>query len=571
MITQKKLISYKNLSKILFAFFLFLCVPKVTFANIPDIEGYVRVRGSNTPVVGVWVRLTNSAQGDSSCTSGAVNQSRYARTDSSGKYTFISWTNDSRAVGEGVSIDTDLNGSNDAVQYPTFDSCDPSGTPGSIFSCGRDPFVVEVVRPAGWSGSFDSYGNHDENACIFCINNGSFTATVPDLFYNGGGSGGGNTPTIIPSTSPTRAFSPTPTVVPTGSVRLNPIGPISVGGASTLVVPIATSNVATVTFTIGNTAIVSVCSSSSTCSSGSGSYTDTPGFSANMNGFAPGTTTLTVTCTLSGGGTCTGDSETVTVVNPSPWWQVEDSDVISNGNVSSQIPVSCVNPSCTNSLITNNTNESPGVAIAGGNINTSPGKVSTPNDWNASSPYSGNPYSYDYFENKAKCGVTSNLATSTVTNLSNLLLGSPSAGGYYWLRHNGSMQINNDIAIGDNKVILFVKGGDLTINGDITVTSGRGFFMTIVEQNILIDPSVLMLQGLYFSDRQIRTGTNGPGADEQLQVRGSVAAFDRIVLQRNLPNNAAAPGELFEYAADQIMMFPACLGEQEIQWKELAP
>src|SRR5260221_3506508 len=142
---------------------LFVVTPRAAYANIPDIQGYVLVAGTNAPVPNVWVKITNDASQDSSCLPGVIDQSRYAKTDAQGKYAFVSWTNGgSTAVGEGVPIDSDFDGKTDVIEYPTFDSCEaPGNSPGSIFSCGRDPFAFEVIRPVGWFGTFDSIAKTD--------------------------------------------------------------------------------------------------------------------------------------------------------------------------------------------------------------------------------------------------------------------------------------------------------------------------------------------------------------------------------------------------------------------------
>jgi len=574
---MKLLINYTKFVfiAIVFAAAFFAASAKPTYAAIPDIEGYVLVSGTNTPVVGVWVKLTNSNSTDSSCVSGAVDQSRYARTDSSGKYTFVSWTNGgSSAVGEGVNIDTNFDGSKDAIQYPTFDSCDPSGTPGSVFSCGRDPFRLEVIKPRGWTGNFDTFGTTVESPCEFCINNGTFTYQVPvDLFYHPRG-GGTNTPT--PTTS---SGTSTPTPTPgSGSISLNTVPPLSVGGSSVPVGVSSTANVTSATFTIGNVTVASTCPTSS-CPNGQSTFTDTPGFNAYVHGSTPGNTTLTVTCTVSGGGPCTGDSVPVSVANPVGWWQTKNSDVVTNGNILSQIPTSCIAPSCINSLITAGTNQNAGIAIAHGTINVSPGNVSSPSSWNASSQYTGSQYTYDFFENKATCGTIKDFATP-ITKIDDITSLGASSNGYYWVRYTGStpLSITGDLAVGSNKVVLFVKNQDLLINKNITANLGTGFFIAIVgsspsgsNHNIIVNPAVTELDGLYFVDGKFKTGTNGPGLDPQLLVHGSVVSMESIVLERNLSNNATSPAEIFEYSPSQMMQFPSCLGESNIQWKELAP
>jgi hypothetical protein len=584
---QKIMKSYYTKLLIIFVGFviwLFQIPSHIDAAYIPDIAGDVLVSGTNAPIPGVWVRLTSSG-----CSSDpSIHQSRYARTDSSGHYEFIGWTQGgSSAVGEGVSIDTDLNGSKDAIQYPTSDACDPSDpSPGSVFSCGRDPFEIEVIRPASWSGGFDVIGKIDStgkscapgNGLQYCIDNSVPSQPVPTIYYHGKGGGGGGSTATPTASGPTA----TPTAI-SGSVRLNAIPSLAVGGSPVAIIPVVSGPVATVTFTLANTTVASVCASSGSCAPGQGVYVDTPGFSANLQGFATGTTTLTVTCTVVGG-TCTGDTESVTTDGPGAWWQAQGSDIVTTGNILSAIPTSCAAPSCTNSLIIYPSGGAPGIASAGGSISTGNGQVSQsspPFGWQANSSYSGNTYSYDYFENKAKCGVVRDLSASTINSLSDLTsLGAASPSGYYWIRYTGGspLVIANDLSVGNAKIVLYVKNQDLQVKGDITTNPGGGFFMTIVgaspsgsPKSIIVDPAVSELHGIYFVDGQFRTGTTGTNSDVQLHIRGSVASMSKILLQRSLGNNSTKPAEIFEYSADQLLLFPACLGESSVQWKELAP
>ncbi len=203
-----RIIDMKIFKIITLFFFVVLCfhlTSNSVYANIPDIQGYVQVQGTNTPVAGVWVKLTNSASQNSNCVPGAIDQSRYALTDANGKYTFVSWTTAGGKVNVGKMIDTNLDGVNDAEEYPSFDSCDPTGTPGSIFACGHDPFKIEVIRPYNWNGTFDKYGDSVKDPCIFCLNNGTYVYDIPvTLYYHP------PAPTNTPTPTPTRTPTPTP-------------------------------------------------------------------------------------------------------------------------------------------------------------------------------------------------------------------------------------------------------------------------------------------------------------------------------------------------------------------------
>ncbi len=569
-------------------------------ANIPDIEGYIKVEGTNAPVVGVWVKLTNSASINDNCPSGTVDQSRFAKTDSSGKYTFVSWTENNDAVGEGRSIDTNLDGSNDAIQYPTFDSCEPGSSPGSIFACGRDPFKLEVIRPYNWSGSFDRFGTSVKDPCEFCLNNGTYTFTVPvTLFYHSSGGTGLPTSTPVVTSSPTITPTPVPSCsvtssenpikIPAGTSRQLTIGPVTISCSSGY----STYNA---TYTT-DPAVIGTCGSAP-CSGGT--YTDTPAIKVVGTAVGPvnSTTPLTVTVAdqVTGVVKAVGNFS-IQVTNTNPWFQSLNGDLISHGSITTTIPASCVSPLCKEWLINYTTPKAAGVAIgfSGVTVNSTTGVVNSPNNWRSSAEYTGTTYDYGYFEKHASCGVAheydpANRIAADITYFTSF---GTNAHGYNWVRYTGdsgnplTIGTGSDINVGINKVILFVKNADVIIKSKIRVTPGRGFFMIVAGNvngtptgNIFVDPSVgdapsstpdSDLEGIYYTQEQFRTGTLGPNLDKQLYVRGSIAAFDKVVLQRNLTNNSIYPAELFEYAPEFLINYPECLGDRTTNWREEAP
>ena len=104
--------------------------------------------------------------------------------------------------------------------------------------------------------------------------------------------------------------------------------------------------------------------------------------------------------------------------------------------------------------------------------------------------------------------------------------------------------------------------------------------MVIADNDIIVDPAVTSLEGLYLADGVFRTGTNG-GTDQQLKVRGGVIGYgdvgvgipaDGIEFQRNLQGgNSTLPAEEFTYAPDQMLRFPPFLGNRTIRWLEVNP
>jgi hypothetical protein len=609
---EKRLTIMKKILTVLFFVSCFFVFPlHVAHANIPDVEGYVLVAGTNAPVPNVWVKITNSAAEDSNCPSGTINQSRYAKTDSSGKYTFVSWTNGgSDAVGEGKSIDSDLDGKTDVIQYPTFDSCEPGDSPGSIFSCGRDPFAFEVIRPVALFGTFDSIAKTDaQGNCLFCINNGNFTATAPTLYYHPPKntstltptSAGTKTPTITPngsvspSVSITRIPSSTPTRSITGTSSVTPGGPSSCSFSS---VPLAKDirvntpdflsvgvnqtggAVDQITFTSDNGSLVSVCRSP-LCAQGISTYTASTA-QTGLTGFTAGQSArIHITGKmLSTGTTCTPSDVIIHVTDSLAWCQFKNTDLLTNGNISCQIPPTCTSLNgCNNALITYDTNQAPGVATAQGSVSSGSGITSKnpPFGWSAQSSYKGIRYDYSYFEKKTDGISLTDLTFPRINALSDLTT-RPTQEGYTWVRYTGggALEIGNNLNVGSNKIVLFVHNADLIIKAPITVTKGKGLFMVITDGNILVDPSVggsalSDIEGIYFTDKEFRTETDGGNTDKQLHMRGAFVAMDKIVLERSLSSNTVTPAETFEYGADQVLLFPPRLGDRNLSWKEIAP
>ena len=89
-----------------------------------------------------------------------------------------------------------------------------------------------------------------------------------------------------------------------------------------------------------------------------------------------------------------------------------------------------------------------------------------------------------------------------------------------------------------------------------------------LKGDILVDPSVDNIEGIFLAESEFRTGV----ASSQLRVRGSVVAYEGISLQRDLgASNSNTPAEVFEYAPDIIATFPQVFTQRRIRWKEVAP
>lgn len=388
-------------------------------------------------------------------------------------------------------------------------------------------------------------------------------------------------------------------VCPTCDINLNGLPSIPMLSTQTYTVSNNTPPVGTITqvnFTSSNSAVVSICNSTTVpCPSGQGSYNDSTA-TYNMNATAytiNASSLLRAGVVMSGLERCSSNLS-VGTVNPSGWWQNKEGDLVTNGDITSIIPGGCVvDASCDESLITFDTGDFPGLPQAGGRINVGPngGFVSQGFDWNAEGvAYGGPTLSYNYFRNKLPASVVPATVPNNPVTQADLTSGGteyPTGSGNFFYQYTGALTIGNGgtIDFGVRRVVVFVQGS-VTINSKILTQNGTGVFVLISSGNISVNPSVggpqefptcknsvctPDLEGVYFTQGQFSTGNAGVGADNQLHVRGSVAAWNSIVLERDLPNNTLTPAELFEYGIDQVMAMPSALKERNVLWKEIAP
>lgn len=559
------------------------------YAINPALSGRVVHSVTGAPIPNVWLKLTTAGCNFCACAQQQRPAVRYVQADSSGRYTFApiySWTGGYDPNDVGRLIDTNFDGTNDSVVLedhssptciePTYGSAVHIGE----FGCGTVPQTIEVVRPVYLPGTFSRLDN-----IVFPNAQSDFTIGLDNIVYYPVG----GTPTISTTiTGASITSTPRPSIT-SGPISCSFTVPSSID--ITLGAPFTFSpsvnqvggTVDDISFSIANSSVASVCASG-TCAPGLSNYVDFPGFQASITGYsAGGSTTLSLSGRMRDEGvTCTTTVPIrVNVLNTAAWCQFKEADVITNGNLSCPVPSTCaVDGSCDNNVLSNDVNTDPGVAIADGSISTGFASLSQTN-WKADSRHTDSTYSVEYFLRKASTLPILSLPSNIVTTVSNLTTGVQS-GGYYWVSYTGStpLEFMSNMDFGNNKVVLFVPNADLKVNGKISVNDGRGFFMAIVGGDILVNPTVggayestpiPDIEGVYFTENQFKTGTNGLDSDVQLHVRGSVAALDRIDMERSLVDNSTTPSELFEFGPDQLMLFPQVLGDQNINWREVAP
>ena len=244
-------------------------------------------------------------------------------------------------------------------------------------------------------------------------------------------------------------------------------------------------------------------------------------------------------------------------VDDVPWWQVVDGDVTATQGLVSDVPTS-------NVFIDDGDGGYPGVPVYGTSLNVGDGSTSSTN-WNAdTTTIQPRTFDYSYFEGLIPDDVTLN-------DISKLSAGGATKSyGYEWYKFTGNLAIDDLLNLTSRKVILFVSE-DLNINNEIFVTNGVGFFGTFVGGSIYVNGGITRaanpsIEGIYLTDEDFSTGAG----TSKLWVRGSIVALGGFNLQRNLANDAT-PSEIFEFAPDQILLFPKELSFKRIKWTEVSP
>ena len=359
---------------------------------------------------------------------------------------------------------------------------------------------------------------------------------------------------------------------PSCTLSLTPVTKTVTEGANPVIftanVTPANGSVSSVVFTSSNTSAATV-----TSPDASSPYTTT----ATINSNVASTQVTTITARASVGTATCSDTSILTVndaaaANPA-WWQVKDGDVSTNGDLTSSVRAP-------NYFDLAGSGGFPGIPTYGGttNLNTSRTDVSQspPFGWLANSQsVASNIFSYNYFANMVPDDVVFN-SIDPVNPAGSLTGGATLSYGYRWFKYDGASNGGQPLTlpsvnISGKKVILLVDNADLNITGNVNLADGIGFFMTIVKGNINVGTTVggggPNLEGLYFTD-----GTFESVGNSQLMVRGSVVANDGANLLRDLVGAANVnPSEFFEYAPDQILLYPSKLASRKISWKEVAP
>lgn len=407
---------------------------------------------------------------------------------------------------------------------------------------------------------------------------GSNGCGTDELCCSDGGGGGG--PTLPPRTAtprptptptpggptPTRTPTPTPTpstpycdfIFPVNSITLTP------GASRTMTVNVVPhfDTIQVARFISNDTNVVTVDPEFDWNSPYWTTMTvsdDANGSSTTITGRARLLTNNTVTCE---------DTLTVNVIS-NAWWQVIDSDILTNGNLASYLPSNHYFDAL-------GAGGFPGVPVYGGYTNLGTGNVSE-KGWLANSYYSSSKlYNSDYFMNLIPSEVLANPDAKIVSNTigdTELENDGVVYEGYRWLIYDGSstgtLTVSGGVALGSNKVILIADNAGINFNGNVALANGSGFFMAITDGHMNVDGAVDRLEGIYITDGTFNTGSGST----QFVLRGSVAAYGGVEFRRDLgsTDNLTTPSELFRYAPDLEMLFPRFFASHATKWQEIAP
>lgn len=254
----------------------------------------------------------------------------------------------------------------------------------------------------------------------------------------------------------------------------------------------------------------------------------------------------------------------------SAWWQVAGAGIYA-GEPDGDVTVRSAMPTSATSLILPGANSAIGALLrASGSVELGSGKISAPALYSTKAGYKGKVMGYDFFS--ANMGVVRNQESDWTYSDAITLAdypANPEVKDFGYIKPvSGAAVIDTPWIVGvGEKYVVFVNG-NLDIRSDITVSSG-GFLSFIVSGDIIVDPAVRQIQGLYIADGVFRT-LQDPIVDVSLEVEGTVVAWKNIELIRDmLLGNSAGPAEKFIYRPDLIENMPDKMKAFAMQWNEV--
>ena len=275
------------------------------------------------------------------------------------------------------------------------------------------------------------------------------------------------------------------------------------------------------------------------------------------------------------------------VRNNDAWWQTQDGDILA-GSVDDRIPSTV--PAGQNYVSLAGVGDYPGVIAYSGTsgtyrddaVTTTNSGHPSENNWLVDqNPPSVN-VSYSILEKRAEDKGLLVTATGTSVTPDVLRNKAPNDDHYHYIKYGNTLTISSgNLNLGTRKLVLFVDG-DLTINAtNVTVTNGSGFVAFIVSGDININPLIAGsqaapgLEGVYFADGNIDTGSRRPTADSHLWGYGSFIGLGGIRLGRDLDPanttgaNNTTPGETLIFDPAVFLTFPDELRDSNFTWEQV--
>jgi len=239
------------------------------------------------------------------------------------------------------------------------------------------------------------------------------------------------------------------------------------------------------------------------------------------------------------------------------WFQTEDMDVFSQGNLTSKIPSVATDPYFSLPGI----GGSPGlVAYGGQEADFTPGEVSV-QGWLANSAYRGKIFDYQYLINRLKINTSEAMAVPTTS--------SPTESGNYYSASGVTVTTAWNIAGGD-EVLVFVNG-DLTFEENVTVAQGS-FLAVFASGNVTFTGEVTNAEGIFVASGNIVVA-NLESGNSQFFGEGSFIGWQGFQLNRSLTEeeNLTTPALVFSNRPDFWINFPPDITYSLTYREELLP
>lgn len=251
------------------------------------------------------------------------------------------------------------------------------------------------------------------------------------------------------------------------------------------------------------------------------------------------------------------------------WWQAEGAGVYVGG-LGGGVTVRSEMPSASYRLILAGGAGSVG-ALLRGDGSTDLGSGSVSDDlWTATSKYKGKKMDYAYFA--AQMGVLPTQANDWGADTMNKP--GTTKDFHYIDPQSGTATVSSPwVVASGEKYVVFVNG-DLRVSANTTVDDG-GFLSFVVSGDIVVDPAVTSMQGMYIATGNFETESvdaTGSIADVQLSVEGNVISWGTFSLGRSLVGgNINTPAEKFTYRPDLLTNMPDKMKTFAMNWQEVAP